>query len=43
MAVVRKILAHIGRRVGPLKLPGRSPLLFGDFSPDSFPRIYGPQ
>ncbi|MGA6993123.1 MAG: hypothetical protein WBX50_04415 [Candidatus Deferrimicrobiaceae bacterium] len=29
--VIRKILAHIGRRFDPLKLPGRSPPLFDDF------------
>jgi hypothetical protein len=41
--VIRKILTHIGRREGPLKLPGRSPPLFDDLSPDPFPRTYGPQ
>ena len=40
--VIRKILIHIGRRFDPLKLPGRSPPLSDDFSPDPFPD-YGPQ
>jgi len=31
-----------GRREGPLKIPGRSPSLFDDSSPDPFP-YYGPQ
>ncbi len=41
--VIRNILDHIGRRFDPLKLPGRSPPLLDDFSPDPFPRTYGPQ
>jgi excisionase family DNA binding protein len=40
--VIRKILAHIGRRFDPLKLPGRSPPLLDDLSPDPF-LDYGPQ
>jgi hypothetical protein len=40
--VILKILHHIGRRFDPLKLPGRSPPRFDDFSPDPFPD-YGPQ
>jgi len=40
--IVRKILDHIGRRFDPLKLSGRSPPLFPEFSPDPFPD-YGPQ
>ena len=36
--------SHDGARPSdPLNLPGRSPPLFDDFSPDPFPRIYGPQ
>ncbi|MGB3399172.1 MAG: hypothetical protein WBA34_03250 [Candidatus Deferrimicrobiaceae bacterium] len=37
-SVIRKILTHIARRFDPLKLPGRSPPLFDDFSPDPFPK-----
>ena len=40
--IIRKILNHIGRRFDPLRLPGRSPPLFPEFSPDPFPD-YGPQ
>lgn len=41
--VIRKILSYIGRRFDPMKLPGRSPPLLEDLSPDPFPRTYGPQ
>jgi hypothetical protein len=41
--VTRKIPDHIGRCFDPLKLPGRLPPLWDEFSPDPFPRTYGPQ
>jgi len=40
--VIRKILDHFGQHFDPLKLPGRAPPLFPEFSPDPFPD-YGPQ
>jgi hypothetical protein len=40
--IIRKILDHIGRRIDPLKLTGRSPPLLDHFCPDPFPD-YGPQ
>lgn len=34
VTVIREILDHVGRRFDPLKLPGRFPSLFDDFSSD---------
>jgi hypothetical protein len=42
MAVVRRILDHVGRRFDPLKLPARAPPPADDFAHDPFPD-YGPQ
>lgn len=34
VTVIREILDHVGRHFDPLKLPGRFPPLFDDFSSD---------